>query len=427
MNLPISLRRRGACPQRVSRLAGALGIAILFFSSCTGSNDSGTDPVLVSVATSPSSVQLAVGEAVQVHATVSNASQAVGWHSSNSAIAAVSADGWVTGMGVGIATVTATSLEDPSASSSVPVTVDPPPVQVTVSPSSRAMAVGEQYRFTATVSGSADLGVTWTSSATSVASVDASGIVRGVGPGTATIRATSTANPGAWGSAVVTVTAPPAAVTIVVTNQLLNPVNIEVNGVVQGSVPGGETRQTTVAYVSPLQVSWTLIRSTTTQGTPVGDDIGGEFSTLSNPPGQLDYTIDAIVGNSYIFRPLIVNQSAVPLLMGVNEGLQSQNRCNCVVPAFSSGTQIGYYLLYSNSNVRAYRSGNGYTGGYIYWQDFANGVNPSSGAVTLTATQAPPAPGASPGLVGAMGAPTGELPPPAGAGSSNSDDVLRVR
>src|SRR5690606_28561496 len=93
----------------------------------------------------------------------------------------------------------------------------------------------------------------------------------------------------------------------------------------------------------------------------------------------------------HIFRPTIVNSTATTLLMGVNEGLQSQNRCNCTVAAGSSGTSIGYYRLFSNSNVRAYNNGSGYTGGYIYWENFASSVDGSTGDVTLRATSSPAA------------------------------------
>ncbi len=405
--------------------------ALIALPSCGGDSGTGptqTPPDRVSVVISPSSLSILVGETAGVSATVLNGSSAVTWRSSNTDIVEVFSDGRVLGMGPGSATVTATSVQDPNASSSVPVTVTPPLTEVSVVPSNQTMSVGETYTFSASVTGPQDTRVTWTTSASSVATVDGSGFVRAVGPGTASIRATSVADPGASAAATVTVTGPPTSVTIVVTNQLLNPINVEVNGIVRGSVDGGDTRQTTVPYSTSLAVSWTLIRSTTSQGTPVGDDIGGDFSVVTNPGSRLSYTVDAVIGDTHIFRPQIVNQTAVALLMGVNEGLQAQNRCNCVVSAFSSGTEIGYYLLYSNSNVRAYRQSNGYAGGYLYWDDFANSVNSVTGSIRLTATQAPSAAGAA--RIGPLGLASVPDPVESGTGpprGSNSDDVFRVR
>jgi uncharacterized protein YjdB len=263
-------------------------------------------------------------------------------------------------------------------------------VSVQVSPSSRNMTVGETFAFQAIVTGTSDARVTWSSSATGVATIDGAGIVRASGPGTATIRATSLAVPTASGTATVTVTSGQSStIEIVVTNSLHNDVNITINGIVVGSVPPRSTRQTQIQWTASVAMSWSLVRTTTTNGIPVGDVIGGNFEPVSNPGQRINYTIDAIVGQSFIFRPIIVNQTGTTLLMGVNEGLQSQNRCNCTVAPGSSGTVIGYYRLFSNSNVRAYRDGSGYTGGYIYWSNFASSVDPSSGDIRLNATIAP--------------------------------------
>ena len=96
--------------------------------------------------------------------------------------------------------------DSPTAPSPVP---DPPrPTTVTVSPSTHELtALGETVQLTAAVRDQnarvmAGATVTWTSSANSVATVDASGLVTAAGNGTATI----TANSGeASGSAAVTV------------------------------------------------------------------------------------------------------------------------------------------------------------------------------------------------------------------------------
>jgi phenylpropionate dioxygenase-like ring-hydroxylating dioxygenase large terminal subunit len=52
-----------------------------------------------------------------------------------------------------------------------------------------------------------------------------------------------------------------------------------------------------------------------------------------------------------------------------------------VVNAGSSNVAFGYYRLYTNSNVRAYLQGNGYTGQYFYWTNLT--VSRGSGIVSL--------------------------------------------
>lgn len=67
-------------------------------------------------------------------------------------------------------------------------------VTVSVSPSSATLTVGQTQQLTATVSGSANSSVVWSSSDGSVASVDATGLVTARAVGQATIRATSVAD-----------------------------------------------------------------------------------------------------------------------------------------------------------------------------------------------------------------------------------------
>lgn len=98
------------------------------------------------------------------------------------------------------------------------VTVSNPTV-VTVTPPSATIQVGGTVTFTAAVTGDvANKTVTWASSATSVATVDANGKVTGVAVGNATITATSAGTAGATSSALVTVTAASKGVRAVTIN-----------------------------------------------------------------------------------------------------------------------------------------------------------------------------------------------------------------
>jgi len=80
------------------------------------------------------------------------------------------------------------------------------PTGVTVSPASTTVSAGSTKQLSATVSPAGALqSVTWSSGNTSIATVNSSGLVSAVSPGTVTITATSTANPSIKGTATVTV------------------------------------------------------------------------------------------------------------------------------------------------------------------------------------------------------------------------------
>ena len=75
--------------------------------------------------------------------------------------------------------------------------------------------------------------------------------------------------------------------------------------------------------------------------------------------------------------------------MGVNVGLQSENKCNCTVSA-KSLVAIGYYKFFSNTNVRAYNATTNYTGPFIFWEGFTyQNLESQTGKITLKATSPP--------------------------------------
>jgi len=188
--------------------------------TATSEGQSGTATVTVStvpvasVTVSPSTASVQVGQTVQLTATPKDASgnplsgRTVSWGSSNTAVATVTASGLVTGKAAGTATITATS-EGKSGPSTI--TVTPVPVaSVTITPATATIQTGQTVQLTATpkdANGNPLTGrtVTWASSAASVASVNATGLVTGIVVGMATITATSE---GQNGTAAITVTAP---------------------------------------------------------------------------------------------------------------------------------------------------------------------------------------------------------------------------
>lgn len=138
--------------------------------------------------------------------------RSVTWRSSASNVATVDSNGTVTALTPGVAVVSATSEGRTGQAS---VTVTPPAVQVvTVSLSTTPIVVGATSQATALLLDDqgatlSDRVVTWTSSATAVATISASGAIVGVSPGTSTITATSE---GRSGQATITVTSVPVRV-----------------------------------------------------------------------------------------------------------------------------------------------------------------------------------------------------------------------
>ncbi len=175
-------------------------------------------------------------------------------------------------------------------------------------------------------------------------------------------------------------------VTIVVTNDLIDPVTIYVNDIAVGITAASATQQVTVNVAGSLTVSFDLNRPITTGGTPLGEQMFGDFETISNPSGTYTFIVDNFVGTQEYFAPLISNSGAYPIIMAVNSGLASEYRCNCTAPSGGLDVNIGYYRLFGNTEVRGYRSVSGYGNGtYTFWNvsTFGPGVQDGSGVVLL--------------------------------------------
>src|SRR5216117_725734 len=171
-----------------------------------------TNVPVVSVTVTPASASIQQGQTIQLTATPKDANgnalsgRVVTWSSSNTSVASVNAGGFVTSSAAGSATITAAS-EGKSGTSAITVT-SVPVASVTVSPAPASVQAGQTLQLTATpkdLNGNPLTGrtITWSSSNTSVATLNSSGLVSGVVAGSATITATSE---GQSGTAAITVT-----------------------------------------------------------------------------------------------------------------------------------------------------------------------------------------------------------------------------
>jgi len=119
----------------------------------------------------------------------------VSWSSNNTSIASVDTTGLVTGVAQGSAVITATT-QDGGFTATCPITVDTTIVNVTgvtVGPASATIEVNATQQLTASItpSNATNKNLSWRSSNTSVATVNSSGLVSGVGAGNATITVTT--------------------------------------------------------------------------------------------------------------------------------------------------------------------------------------------------------------------------------------------
>jgi uncharacterized protein YjdB len=172
-----------------------------FTSSAAITVSGGTSVTLTAIAISPASPSVPINTTQQLTATGSysdgssrDLTSLVIWSSSAIANATVDAAGLVSGVAAGTATITAT-LGSVSKSTSVTVTA-PTLTSISVTPDDLTLAIGINQQFTASANYSdgsvQDLvgGVTWTSSTTSVATVDNNGLAAILAAGATTITAT---------------------------------------------------------------------------------------------------------------------------------------------------------------------------------------------------------------------------------------------
>jgi uncharacterized protein YjdB len=140
-----------------------------------------------------------------------NQTHGIVWTIENTDVATISENGELAAVAPGTTIIHATSAADPRAQASLVLTVLPAR-SVTVAPDAFALSTGAQQQLAATVVIEKGLStnVTWISSDSTVASVNADGLVTAVGPGSATITATSVVDTSRTGSASVTVTDAPA-------------------------------------------------------------------------------------------------------------------------------------------------------------------------------------------------------------------------
>ncbi len=167
-----------------------------------------------SISVEAGSTSVAIGGTTSLEVSYSPADtnvKNVTFSSNATSVATVSSEGIITGIAAGNARITATAeaANSGTVTAYVDITVTAIAVSsVSVSPASASIAVDATQQLTATISPSnaTNKNVTWTSDATSVATVSSTGLVTAKAAGTATITVTSAADNTKKATATITVT-----------------------------------------------------------------------------------------------------------------------------------------------------------------------------------------------------------------------------
>ena len=178
-------------------------------------------------------------------------------------------------------------------------------------------------------------------------------------------------------------------VSFVVSNNLIAPVSISIDGIPYVSLQGGTRTSLTVSSTTQW-LTWTSAKPMDSDGQPIPDDIGKV--TLAPAGINAELEISNVINDQTYVTARIFNFTNAPVSIGVYDG--SSVSCASQLPGASgtvSGfTQIGYYRLLPTTELRAYRDRSRCTGPYLSWPSSQlKGFIAKSGLLTL-ALDSPP-------------------------------------
>lgn len=176
-------------------------------------------------------------------------------------------------------------------------------------------------------------------------------------------------------------------VTFSVSNLLIAPVTISVDGTPYAVIDGGASTSLTIS-ADAQWLTWTSAKPKDAQGNLIPDDIGVVRVPVAGIYRELD--IANVIADQPYFTARIHNDTAVPVSIGVANG-QSLS-CAAVLPPAVDGVTgfvlIGYYRLLPETEVRAYRDP-GCTGPYVAWARSLLSPAANSGVVSLILEDVP--------------------------------------
>jgi hypothetical protein len=178
-------------------------------------------------------------------------------------------------------------------------------------------------------------------------------------------------------------------VRLVVSNALIAPVTVSIDGVPTVILSNGKSSPITVSSRSQW-LTWTSAKPADAAGQPIFDDIGEVKISVSGINGSLE--IRNIIADQTYITARVLNLTTTPVSIGVFNGVSVS--CAAALPGASGAvngfTQIGYYRLTQTTEVRAYRDPLRCTGPFFAWPSAQLATFQSkSGLLTLALEAAP--------------------------------------
>lgn len=244
-----------------------------------------------SITLNKTALSLHPGDVETLVASVDPSDAVLSWTSSNSAVATVSTTGKVTAVGNGNAVITASATDGSGKKATCAVTVTTLVTGVSLNKTSLVLNEGGSETLTATITPStaSDKSVTWSSTNTSVATVNSSGKVTAVAAGTATITATAKDGSGKKASCAVTV----RTVVDLSSSGTANCYIVTGAGFYKFKTVKGNS-STSVGTVSSVSVLWE------TFGTSTAVSVGDLVSNVSYENGYISFEASSKKGNALI-------------------------------------------------------------------------------------------------------------------------------
>ena len=389
----------------ISNAAGTVGLATSVAVgaatiSATSGIVSGTasltivPPVLVAIAITPQNPSIALGASQQFTATGTYSDQStknittnVTWTSSSATVAVISnstgSQGLATSSGMGSTTITA-AMGSVSANTTLAVGCATQLVSIAITPSNPTIPLGGNLQFTATgtYAGNCTANltnyVTWSSSNSSVITINPSGNATGVGPGSATI----TGELGAISGSTTSVTQKPSPVLVSIAVTPANP-SIPLGNRLQftatGTYSDGSTQNLTSTVTWSSSATSVATMSTTGLTTSVSAGSTTITAVSSSISGSTTLTVQAAVQ-----LPFTVVQAPPGTCIVDYSGVATYEGCN---PGVLSSTTL-------TINPKATVAGHGFlvvVSGEYYSNSAANCSDNSSGGTSNTYTLIPSA------------------------------------
>jgi len=178
-------------------------------------------------------------------------------------------------------------------------------------------------------------------------------------------------------------------VRMIVSNSLIAPVSVSVDGVPQLGLQGGKSSGLAVP-ASAQWLTWTSAKPMDSQGQPILDDIGEVRVAVAAINGDLE--ISNVIDNQPYITAGIFNHTRTAVSIGIYNGVTVT--CASALPAATDDrrgfTQIGYYKLLPATAVRAYRDPLTCSGPYVTWPSAQlRAFSEKSGVIVLSLDSAP--------------------------------------